>query len=91
LTTRRIAGSGYNGFDTSDWKVLVAPAGVPHDIIKLLNNEVVKAVSRPDTIAQLLQEGSVPMAGWPQQTAQYLKSERERWSKVARDSGPKVD
>jgi tripartite-type tricarboxylate transporter receptor subunit TctC len=83
--------SGYKGFETSDWKMLVAPAGTPPDIIKRVNAEVEKAMSRPDTQAQLLAEGSVPMSGTPHQAAQLLKSEQQRWSAVVRESNVKLD
>jgi hypothetical protein len=48
-------------------------------------------MSKPDTLAQLLAEGSVPMSGSPQQAAQILKSEQQRWSAVVRDSNVKLD
>jgi tripartite-type tricarboxylate transporter receptor subunit TctC len=86
-----VAESGYKGFETSDWKMLVAPAGTPAEIVRRLNAEVEKAMSRPDTLAQLLAEGSVPMSATPQQAAQFLKSEQQRWSAVVRDSHVKLD
>jgi tripartite-type tricarboxylate transporter receptor subunit TctC len=86
-----VAEGGYKGFETSDWKMLVAPVGTPPDVVKRLNAEVDKAMSRPDTLAQLLAEGSVPMAGTPQQAAQLLKSEQQRWGAVVRQSNVKVD
>jgi tripartite-type tricarboxylate transporter receptor subunit TctC len=86
-----VSESGRKGFDTSDWKLLVAPAGTPVDIMKRLNAEVEKAMSKPATLAQLLAEGSVPMTGSPQDVAAYLKSEQQRWSAVVRESAAKVD
>lgn len=86
-----VAETGYKGFETSDWKMLVAPAGTPPDIVKRVNAEVEKAMSRPDTLAQLLAEGSVPMSGTPDQAAQLLKSEQQRWSSVVRDSNAKPE
>jgi tripartite-type tricarboxylate transporter receptor subunit TctC len=86
-----LAEAGLKGFDTSDWKLLVAPAGTPAEIVKRLNAEVDKAMSKPDTLAQLLAEGSVPMSGSPQQAAQVLKAEQQRWGAVVRDSNVKLD
>jgi tripartite-type tricarboxylate transporter receptor subunit TctC len=86
-----VAESGYKGFDTSDWKMLVAPAGTPADIVRRLNTEVEKAMSQPQTIAQLLAEGSVPISGSPQQAAQVLKAEQQRWGAVVREANVKVD
>lgn len=86
-----VAESGRKGFDTSDWKLLVAPAGTPGEIVKRLNAEVEKAMSKPATLAQLLAEGSVPMSGSPQDVATYLKAEQQRWGAVVRESAVKVD
>lgn len=86
-----VSESGRKGFDTSDWKLLVAPAGTPADIVKRLNAEVEKAMSRPATLAQLLAEGSVPMGGAPQDVAAFLKAEQQRWGAVVRENAVKVD
>ena len=86
-----VAEGGLKGFDTTDWKVLVAPAGTPADIVKRLNAEVEKAMSKPETAAQLLSEGSIPLSGSPQQAAQYLKAEQQRWSAVVREANVKLD
>jgi tripartite-type tricarboxylate transporter receptor subunit TctC len=86
-----VAEGGLKGFDTTDWKLLVAPAGTPADIVKRLNAEVEKAMSKPETAAQLLAEGSIPLSGSPQQAAQYLKSEQHRWSTVVREANVKLD
>ena len=86
-----IAEGGLKGFDTTDWKLLVAPAGTPADVVKRLSTEVEKAMSKPETSAQLLAEGSIPLTGSPQQAAQFLKAEQQRWSAVVRESNVKLD
>jgi len=86
-----MAEGGFKNFETSDWKVLVAPAGISPDVVKRLNAEVEKALSQPETLAQLLAEGSVPLSGSPQQAAQYVKAEQQRWSTVVRESNVKLD
>lgn len=86
-----VAEGGLKGFETTDWKMLVAPAGTPADIVRRLNAEVEKAMSKPETAAQLLSEGSIPMGGPTQQVAQFLKAEQQRWSAVVRESHVKLD
>jgi tripartite-type tricarboxylate transporter receptor subunit TctC len=86
-----VAESGYAGFDTSDWKMLVAPAGTPPAILAKLQAEVSKALARPDTIATLQAEGSVSMASTPQEAAALLKAEQERWGTAVRSANVKVD
>lgn len=86
-----VAESGYKGFDTSDWKMLVAPAGTPPAIVARLQAEVAKALARTDTIAQLLAEGSTPMAGTAQEAATLLNNEQQRWGTVVRTGNIKLD
>lgn len=89
--TPTIAESGYKGFETGDWKMLVAPAGTPASIVNRLHAEVEKALGKPDAISKLLAEGSLPGSGTPQQAAQLLKVEQQRWAAVVRDAKVKAD
>ncbi|XDF34136.1 tripartite tricarboxylate transporter substrate binding protein [Paracidovorax avenae] len=86
-----IAESGYKGFDTSDWKMLVAPAGTPPAVLARWQQEVARALARPDTIATLQAEGSTPMATTPQEAAALIRSEQQRWGEVIRSSNVKLD
>ena len=86
-----VAESGYKDFNTSDWKMLVAPAGTPQSVLTRLQAEVNKALTRPDTIATLQAEGSAPLVTTPQEAARLLTSEQERWSAVVRSGGVKLD
>ncbi|BFO56746.1 Bug family tripartite tricarboxylate transporter substrate binding protein [Acidovorax sacchari] len=86
-----IAESGYKGFDTSDWKMLVAPAGTPPAVLARWQQEVARALARPDTIATLQAEGSTPMATTPREAAALIRSEQQRWGEVIRSSNVKLD
>ena len=86
-----IAESGYPGFEATDWKALVAPAGTPVDVVKRINAEVEKALAKPDTIAKLLAEGSAPMGGSPQAMAQFLKAEYTRWGAAIKEANVKLE
>ncbi|UBB15377.1 Bug family tripartite tricarboxylate transporter substrate binding protein [Comamonas odontotermitis] len=86
-----VAESGYAGFDTTDWKMLVAPAKTPPAIVAQLQAEVAKALARSDTIATLLAEGSTPVAGSSQDASALLKAEQQRWGAVVRSGNIKID
>lgn len=88
---KTIAESGYAGFDTRDWKLLVAPAGTPPAIVTRLHAEVESALSKPEAQAQLQAEGSVRMGGTPQQAAQFLQAEQQRWGALVRSANVKID
>ena len=86
-----VAEAGYAGFEVTDWKALVAPAGVSASTVKILNDAVNKALAQPGTLAQLLADGSAPMGGTPQQAAALIQSEHKRWGALVRDAGIKLD
>lgn len=83
--------SGYKGFEATDWKGLVAPAGTPAAIVQRLNAAVDRALGRADTIARLLAEGSVPLGGSSAHFAQVLKAETARWGQAVRQAGVTLD
>jgi len=83
--------SGYKGFEATDWKALVAPAGTPGDVVKRLNAAAEQALGQPDTLTRLLSEGSVPLGGPPERMAQFLKAENARWGDAIRKAGVKLD
>ncbi|MDH0862960.1 tripartite tricarboxylate transporter substrate binding protein [Mitsuaria sp. GD03876] len=86
-----VAESGFKGFDTADWKMIVAPAGTPAAVVTRMNAQVQKALAKAAMIGQLQSEGSVPMAGTPQQAAQFLAREQKRWGDLVRAGNVKVD
>lgn len=85
------AQSACKDFNTSDWKMLLAPAGTPSGIWARLQTEVAKALAHPDTIATLQAEGSTSMGGGSQEAAKLLTSELQRRTTVAHESNAKLD
>jgi tripartite-type tricarboxylate transporter receptor subunit TctC len=81
-----VAELGYPGFDVTDWKVLVAPAGTPAAIVNRINAEVDKSLAKPEMVARLLADGSAPMGGSPQKAAQFIAQENARWGTIIRDA-----
>ncbi len=82
-----VAEQGYKGFEAVDWKMIVAPAGTPADVVKRLNAATAKALMQPALLAKLAEEGSSAMSGSPEDVARYLKSEQAEWGAVIREAG----
>lgn len=82
-----MAEEGFRGFEASESKVVVAPAGTPPAVVARINAEVQKALSQPSTIGRIIADGSLPAGGTPQQAQVFVKSELARWSAAVRDSG----
>jgi tripartite-type tricarboxylate transporter receptor subunit TctC len=83
--------SGYKGFDAGTWFGLLAPAGTPKELIARLNAEFNKALQLPELRKRLGDEGADPAGGTPEQFASLIKDEIQRWGKVVKDSGAKIE
>jgi tripartite-type tricarboxylate transporter receptor subunit TctC len=66
---------------------MMAPAGTPAPIVELLHREIVKMMAQSDTRQKLAAMGFDPVAGTPEEFAQWIKTEIVRWGKVIRDAG----
>ncbi len=86
-----VAEQGFAGFDATTWLGLVGPAGLPADMVARLNRETVQVLARPDVIERLGSEGSVPIAGTPQQFAAMVRKEHAQWGALIREAGIKLD
>jgi tripartite-type tricarboxylate transporter receptor subunit TctC len=86
-----IAESGFPGFESYEWWVLLAPAGTPRDVIVKLNGEVQRVLGLPDVKERLRTLGTEPIGGTPEQTAAFLRSETEKSSKGVQAAGLKPE
>ena len=83
--------AGVAGYDASVWLALLAPAGMPHEIVERLNAEVGKLMNTPDTRKTLLDAGVQPDPSTPEAMSEYMVQELARWGKVVKDAGIKLE
>lgn len=86
-----VAESGVPGYDVTLWYGILAPKGFPRDIQMRWNAEVNRATQLPDVKERLASAGLDPAPGTPEDFAQQLKREVERWGYVVKKAGVKVD
>jgi tripartite-type tricarboxylate transporter receptor subunit TctC len=86
-----VAEAGVPGYEADLWLGLLAPAGTPSPIIGRLNAETVKVLHRPDVREIFVKDGTEPIGNSPEQFAAVLKEQVEKWGKVVRFSGAKVE
>lgn len=86
-----MAESGVPGFEVQNWQGLVAPAGTPAALIKLLNETVNKALADPTIKEQMLGQGNELGGGTPEQFATLIKSEADRWGKLVKSANIKPE
>jgi tripartite-type tricarboxylate transporter receptor subunit TctC len=86
-----LAESGLPGFEASSWFALFAPKGTPADITSRLNQEVRKALDTPELQKRFADLGGEMRPMSPDELMAYVKAEHEKWAKVVKTSGAKVD
>ena len=86
-----LAQSGLPGFDASIWQGVLAPARTPARIVNVLNREIANQVDQKEVKEQFIAQGAEAMASTPERFGTFIKSEIERWGKVVKASGAKVD
>src|SRR5258708_3916087 len=73
------------------WLGVMAPAGTPQPIVDLLNTEINAVLVRPEVKAAGEKLGAVPVAMKPGELGAFVQSEIEKWAKVIKDNGIKLD
>lgn len=83
--------AGLRGFDSVAWNGVLAPAGMAKEIIARLNVEIVRILNLSDVRERLSGQGADPVGGTPEQFALLIRGEIQKWAKVVKASGAKVD
>ena len=84
-------GEVYPGFEIDTWWGLTAPAGTPADVLDRLNTAFVAALQSPDIKARFAQMMAEPVPSTPAQFDSLIRRELQRYEKVVKASGAKVD
>ena len=74
-----------------EWYGIVVPAATPRDIVARLNADIHRALKAPDVLKRVTSLGQTPSAGTPEEFADLMRAEHERWGRVVKASGAKAD
>ena len=86
-----VAEAGVPGFENVTWYGMFAPAKTPHDIIVKLNKQVVQILASPEMAQRLASQGAEPRSSTPEELTKFMRVESERWNKVIKTAGIKVE
>lgn len=86
-----IAEAGVPGYELTSWYGILAPGGTPSDIVRKLNDILVKIVAMPDIQKQMIDGGSDPASSTPEAFSDKIRSDVAKYTKLVKDFGLKAE
>jgi tripartite-type tricarboxylate transporter receptor subunit TctC len=83
---------GVPDYDVSVFFGIVAPAGMPRDVVQKLNGAFVAVLQQPEVRQRLEAQGlEISKDQKPEQLGAFIQSEVKKWREVVRISGARAD
>ena len=86
-----LAEAGVPGYEAPIWLGLMVPAGTPRPVVEKLHAEVVKVLNAPDVKENWGKQGAAPMPMSPEEFERFLRADIQKWGKLVKDTGMKVN
>lgn len=83
--------AGYPELDLTGWYGVVAPPSTPREVIVKLNAGFVRALKSPDVLERMHAAGQRASPSTPEEFAEQIRTDFERWGKVVKATGAKVE
>jgi tripartite-type tricarboxylate transporter receptor subunit TctC len=86
-----LAEAGLTGYSAYVWMGLLAPKGTPPAIVERLNREIKAALATAE-VTTFMNDAGIEMVGsTPAEMDAYFREERDRWARIVKETGAKVD
>jgi tripartite-type tricarboxylate transporter receptor subunit TctC len=79
-----LAEEGIRDIDVDIWYALFAPAGLPRELVNLLNAELAAILAQSEVRDNLQKQGLNLVTGTPEELARLVETDLERWTRVVR-------
>lgn len=79
------------GYIVTGWLGIGAPRNTPAEIVQRLNGEINAVLDEPAIKSRMAELGSDPFVSTPQEFAKFTADEVEKWGKVVKEAGLKMD
>lgn len=85
------AEEGMPAFQSTAWHAVMGPAGTPRPIVQKLQQTFAAAVASPELRKIMAVDDVELVASSPAELARFLRAENDKWAKVIRSAGIKID
>lgn len=86
-----VAELGFPNYEVVSWYGLLAPARTPPAVIAKLHQEIATILKQPDAVEALKAQGVDSIGNTPDEFAAHIRNEIERWSRVVKAIGLRLD
>ena len=86
-----VAEAGVPGYDAVIWLGIMAPAATPKTVVDRLNAEIGKVLARADIKDAWRKQGAETMSLSAEKFTEFLRADIDKWAKVVKAAGIKVD
>jgi len=86
-----VAEAGVPGYEAVIWLGVMAPTGTPRPVVDRLNAEIRKVLARADIREAWKKQGAETMDMVPEKFGEFLRGDIDKWAKVVKGAGIKVD
>jgi tripartite-type tricarboxylate transporter receptor subunit TctC len=83
--------AGVSGMDVINITGLLAPVATPRATLDMLHDALLKALARPEVLRRFAELGTDAIGGTPEQFANYIREDAEKWTKVIREGNIQAD
>jgi len=81
-----VAESGLSGYSAVGWFGLFAPANTPKPVIQKINQTVMFVMSQEKVRRAMLERGSDPASGSPEEFSAFLRLDQSKWAKLIKEN-----
>jgi tripartite-type tricarboxylate transporter receptor subunit TctC len=85
------AEAGFPSVEGRGWMGVMVPVGTPDPVVRRLHRELASILRAPDIVEQWIASGAEPGGNTPEEFAASIREEGERWSRLIRERGIKVN
>ncbi|MCU7370699.1 tripartite tricarboxylate transporter substrate binding protein [Paucibacter sp. O1-1] len=83
--------TGKTTMDMGAWQGLMLPKGTPPEVVSKVSAALQKSIKNKELVDRLEGQGSIMLGGTQKQYVDYMRAEGDRWARVIKETGAKVE